>query len=183
MRNSHASRRAHGFTLIELLVVIAIIGILASVVMVSLNGARVKGRDAQRAQQSGEIIKALELYYSNNGHYPTSHGGVNNQSNLNYTGTQNSVQRVGTALTSGGYMSRIPDDPKYSYNGSNDSYTYCASPASPAPSGYVLFVNLESVAGSGDTFDDAGHCYISRGTLTSNCTDLLVGRVSCDTVF
>lgn len=38
-----------GFTLIELLVVVAIVGILASVVLASLNSSRAKGRDARSA--------------------------------------------------------------------------------------------------------------------------------------
>ncbi|OGG86098.1 hypothetical protein A2392_01395 [Candidatus Kaiserbacteria bacterium RIFOXYB1_FULL_46_14] len=59
-----------GFTLIELLVVIAIIGILASVVMASLNSARVKSRDARRMADMGQIRNALEMYSLDNGHYP-----------------------------------------------------------------------------------------------------------------
>ncbi len=61
-----------GFTLIELLVVIAIIGILSSIVLASLNTARVKGRDAKRVADIKQIQTALEMYAdSNNGAYPT----------------------------------------------------------------------------------------------------------------
>ncbi len=59
-----------GFTLIELLVVVAIIGLLSSVVLTSLNSARMKGRDAERLSTMKQIRSALELYYDANGTYP-----------------------------------------------------------------------------------------------------------------
>ena len=63
--------------MIELLVVIAIIAVLASIVLVSLNTARVKGRDARRLADIKSIQNALELYYdSTSGTYPTALTGL-----------------------------------------------------------------------------------------------------------
>jgi len=65
-------QKKNGFTLIELLVVISIIGLLSSIVITQLNGARIKSRDTARKAQMAEIRSALELYYNDNGHYPLS---------------------------------------------------------------------------------------------------------------
>lgn len=58
------------FTLIELLVVIAIIGILATVVIASLNSARAKARDARRISDAKAIKTAMSMYFVDNGSYP-----------------------------------------------------------------------------------------------------------------
>ncbi len=102
-----------GFTLIELLVVIAIIGILSSVVLVSLNSARIKARDAKRTASIKELQTALELYYDDNGSYPSS-------ADTLFPGI------LSTALVPN-YISSIPADPKgdvqYHY------YTHSDDPA------------------------------------------------------
>lgn len=51
---------------------IAIIGILASIVLASLNSARIKSRDARRISDIKQIQLALELYYNDYLEYPTS---------------------------------------------------------------------------------------------------------------
>lgn len=62
--------------MIELLVVIAIIGILASVVLASLNKARKQGRDARRVSDIKQLQLALELYFDSGRRYPDTLQGL-----------------------------------------------------------------------------------------------------------
>lgn len=58
-----------GFTLIELLVVIAILGFLSSIVMASLNQARIKAQEAAIKSSLQSIKTQAELAYSKTGDY------------------------------------------------------------------------------------------------------------------
>lgn len=86
------SKQTHfkGFTLIELLVVIAIIGILSSVVLASLNSARMKARDAQRISDLEQIGRVMSLATGSNG--PSLQGCTTSSSNItSCTGVLNGV--------------------------------------------------------------------------------------------
>ncbi len=100
-----------GFTLIELLVVIAIIGLLASIVLVSLNSARKKARDIKRLSDLKQIQLAIELYYDNKGYYPKEGDGANGKIG----------EGAGLDLMLSSYMAAVPADPS---GPGNSSYYY-----------------------------------------------------------
>lgn len=63
-------KTAKGFTLIELLVVIAIIGVLASVVLSSLNTARAKGKEAKAKAELRNLRSAIASLEDDTGKWP-----------------------------------------------------------------------------------------------------------------
>ncbi|MBZ9578066.1 prepilin-type N-terminal cleavage/methylation domain-containing protein [Patescibacteria group bacterium] len=63
------TKKYRGFTLIELLVVIAIIGILASIVLVSLTTARSRAYDAEIKSELSQVRADAEMYFIDNDTY------------------------------------------------------------------------------------------------------------------
>ncbi len=113
-----------GFTIIELLVVISIIGLLSSIVIVSLNAARATARDKQRISDLAQIQLALKLYQTQNGEFPCE-----NPSNCSASvQTQSANGRIGegnyidTLLIP--YIGNVPMDPK----GPSPTYNYYIDP-------------------------------------------------------
>lgn len=127
MKKFHEKRK--GFTLIELLVVIAIIGILATIVLVSLNTARQKARDARRVGDLRQVALALEMYYDDN----TSTGYPGDADALDCDDWTDLV-----AALQPDYMTAVPTDP-----GSN-AYAYEAD-STTNNNDYILRAQTEGI--------------------------------------
>jgi len=123
---------AKGFTLIELLVVIAIIGLLSSMVLVAMNSARMKARDARRVSDIKQIATAMEMYYVDKEVYPI---------NILIPGSVTTPIPPGVKDAIAIYLSVVSDDPLGDTRGYywrlNDSLV-------PPGSNYCVFVQDEA---------------------------------------
>ena len=124
--------RNKGFTLIELLVVIAIIGILASVVLYSVNSARAKARDSERISNVKQVEKALLMYNLDNGYYPVSSNSEWSGNAVEWGGYADSGPNGYIPDLAPDYISRLPidskqeDDKGYLYKSNGTDYFFLA---------------------------------------------------------
>ncbi len=145
-------RYTKGFTLIELLVVIAIIGILASVVLVSLQSARKKGNDSRVISDVQQIRTLLETNYNGTA-YPDLTG-ANNNVPLAGAGNLKTLEDDIAAQQNAGGLT-------YS-NGAGGTYLILKLAAENPGKSYAIFAKLPS---SGATF-----CMDSTGATKNNAT-------------
>ena len=141
-----------GFTLIELLVVIAIIGILAAMVLVAVNGARAKARDARRKSDLRAIKGALAQYQADNNEQYVAGSGA-------WEGAAGPLAALNTAPNS--YMKTVPDDPQ----GGTTLYQYFATAANVADFGLATKLENTNDSDHGQAVDNAGTIQL---TINSN---------------
>ncbi|OGZ62909.1 MAG: hypothetical protein A3H51_00470 [Candidatus Spechtbacteria bacterium RIFCSPLOWO2_02_FULL_38_8] len=112
--------RSKGFTLIELLIVIAIIGLLASIVVVALQGPRITARDTKRQGDIKNMQTAMELCYGD-----SACGALESYvTYANYTAAK--AGGIGIYIAA----ANMPDDPQSGSNyvwvdNSADDQTFC----------------------------------------------------------
>jgi len=143
-----------GFTLVELLVVIAIIGLLASIVLVSVNTARRKARDSKRKAELYQISVALEMYASEYGGYPSGAWPNEDFKILNSLALEPKMAN---------FMTVFPVDPLPPGTCYNNQYLYLSdvyhdgSGNNARATKYVLYATLEdqSTSNLSNTGDDA----------------------------
>lgn len=123
-------KKNNGFTLIELLVVISIIGLLSSVVFVTLSNSRAKAKDAAIKAGVGEFVKLLQLEFSDNQNYTALQG----------TWIQFGLRTCDSAFTVGNYQVQARAICKNIYN---NSKKYGGS-----PDGSDYRINLDAYSGT-----------------------------------
>jgi len=154
-------QKYRAFTLIELLVVATILAMLAVIVIVNLEKARVKARDAQRKADLTKIAGALDTYKIDSKSYiiATTFAGLSGTGNF-------------APVISGGYIASIPTDPIsdsthfYQYKGEVGRYKL------KALSENITSGDSNAQAKAGDFYNSCTGCDVTFYQISTDATAL-----------
>lgn len=145
-----ALRTKTGFTIVELLIVIVVIAILAAITVVAYNGISNRADFSKKQSDLAAIVKALELYKTDNGRYPNSENCDTNYGN-GWCGWDQGTGESFIPGLSPKYMTKIPSlDPSLPYS---DTYLYKASSlpngANDGGGNYYQLMRYRDISGVG----------------------------------
>lgn len=158
---------AKGFTLIEMLVVIGLLGVLVSILLVTVNpfGQLQKSNDAKRKSDLESLQRALDMYYQDNGSYPASSGDFK-------------IFVNGATLPWGSpwspYIVTLPKDPV-----SSNTYVYYSPPGSNGQT-YYLYANLQNGKNDAQACNKGNACTSLSGSGFPSATACGVNGATCN---
>lgn len=147
-----------GFTLLELIVVISILSILSVGMISVVNPVEQiqKGNDGRRKSDLSQIQKALELYYEDNGRYPTS------SPDYKILDPNNNIISWGNPWIP--YMNLLPKDPS-----SAKTYVYVSDPSGQY---YFLYASLDRGSKDSQVCNGGNACLNVPVGAESACGDI-----------
>lgn len=128
-------RHRLGFTIVEVAIVVSVIAILATIVVVNYNGVQQRGRDVKLADAADKIADAVQLFASNQGHFPAGGSGSTTaigssrecvDGSNGFTSTGNYTCSIEDTLSASGYLpkgftAKLPANKVYSSNAYNQA--------------------------------------------------------------
>jgi prepilin-type N-terminal cleavage/methylation domain-containing protein len=148
----------YAFTLVEILIVVAIIGILAAIVLPTLQGHIQQAKEAAAKDNLRTLRNVIEVYAARHNDVPPGYF-LNNPSN-----TPDADDFESQLVTSGHYLSKIPENP---FNNKSDikmiitGTNFPAAPVETGTYGWIYKPGTKKIRLNWPGKDSAGVAYFN----------------------
>lgn len=123
--------QSKAFTIVELLIVIVVIAILASISIVAYNGIQNRANIVKINADLNSINKAIQLYYAENGTYPSTGGGWRGTVTYGNHGSNFVPGLVPSYISNMPLPRQLSSNSDYIYNSNGTGYKLIAHDSNP----------------------------------------------------